>query len=172
MLKKIPANTKYFHFYNANPKGKRASDCVVRAISKATEVSSCGRNDGCLPKQPSKDWDSVLDDLIAFSHKYKVMPNEKACYGKYLESIGFSKENQPKYEDLNGMITKYTGEEFCDFLNRKSKATGVVYNVVAHIGTHHIVAIIFDEEEQTYKVFDTWNSSKKIIGNYWIKERR
>ena len=169
MLKKIPANTKYFHFYNANPKGKRASDCVVRAISKAT----------------GKDWDSVLDDLIAFSHKYKVMPNEKACYGKYLESIGFSKENQPKYEDLNGMITnnrdlsndnpiikKYTGEEFCDLLNRKSKATGVVYNVVAHIGTHHIVAIIFDEEEQTYKVFDTWNSSKKIVGNYWIKERK
>ena len=156
MLKKIPANTKYFHFYNANPKGKRASDCVVRAISKAT----------------GKDWDSVLDDLIVFSHKYKVMPNEKACYGKYLESIGFSKENQPKYEDLNGMITKYTGEEFCDFLNRKSKATGVVYSVVAHIGTHHIVAIMFDEEEQTYKVFDTWNSSKKIIGNYWIKERR
>ena len=172
MIKKIPTNTKYFHFYNANPKGKRASDCVVRAISKATEVSSTRRNDGCLPKQPSKDWDSVLDDLIVFSHKYKVMPNEKACYGKYLESIGFSKENQPKYEDLNGMITKYTGEEFCDFLNRKSKATGLVYSVVAHIGTHHIVAIMFDEEKQTYKVFDTWNSSKKIIGNYWIKERR
>ena len=26
-----------FHFYNANPSGKRTTDCVIRAISTATD---------------------------------------------------------------------------------------------------------------------------------------
>lgn len=33
MIKKIPEDTKYFHYYNANPKDKITKDCVYRALS-------------------------------------------------------------------------------------------------------------------------------------------
>ena len=141
MIKKIPHDTETFKFHNANPKGKRSSDCVIRAISTAT----------------GKSWDEVLDDLVKISHKYKEMPNDTKCYAKYLEDLGFSKMKQPRKADN----TKYTGSEFCEYLRRIPGE----YNVVAHIGGHHIVAIV------DYKVVDIWNSTGKTIGNYWIKRK-
>lgn len=151
MLKKIPRNTPTFCFYNANPKGKRASDCVIRAISHAT----------------GKDWDSILDDLVALSHRYKIMPNEKACYNKYLEALGFTKEKQPKKYDN----TKYTGKEFCSLLTKRYIDSGKAFSVIAHIGGHHLVSIQVDKESDGYKIFDIWNSSDGTIGNYWVMER-
>lgn len=32
MIRKIPEDTYYFHFYNANPKGRRESDCCISVI--------------------------------------------------------------------------------------------------------------------------------------------
>lgn len=45
MIKKIPKNTASFTYFNANPKDKRSSDCVLRAISLAS----------------GKSWDEVLN---------------------------------------------------------------------------------------------------------------
>lgn len=33
MIKNIPKDTKYFHYYNANPKGIRAGDCASPIFS-------------------------------------------------------------------------------------------------------------------------------------------
>ena len=32
-MKEIPEDNKYFHYYNANPKGKHTKDCTYRALS-------------------------------------------------------------------------------------------------------------------------------------------
>ena len=154
MIKKIPKNTPYFTYYNANPKDKRSSDCVLRAISLAT----------------GKSWDEVLDDLVVFSHKYKEMPNDKKCFSKYLESMGFEIQKQPRKSDN----TKYTGREFCNLLNGlytdSTTDTVTSYDIVAKIGGHHLIAILLDNDNR-YKVFDIWDSTDGSIGNYWIRKR-
>lgn len=145
-LRKIPNNTETFTFHNENPKDKRTSDCVLRAIATAT----------------GKTWDEVLDDLVTVAHETKLMPNDPKCYDKYLESLGFEKQKQPRKADN----TKYTGSEFCEYLNARFINGKKVVDVVAHIGGGHTVAIAYDKG---YRVVDTWNSTRGSIGNYWIK---
>lgn len=151
-IRKTLSDTKTFKFYNANPKDKRSSDCVLRAIATAT----------------GKSWDEVLDDLVTIAHKYKEMPDNPKCYGKYLESLGFEKMAQPRHSDN----TKYTGSEFCNYCST-NYTNGE--KIVAHIGGHHIVAIVPTYEgdgiNDRYKVLDIWNSTDGSIGNYWIKRR-
>jgi hypothetical protein len=142
MIKKIPQDTECFRYYNANPKDRRTTDCVIRAISTST----------------GKSWDDVLDGLIEIAHKYKIMVDDTPCYDRYLVSLGYSKMKQPRKDDN----TKYTGAEFCEYLKKFRKGK---YDVVAHIGGHHIVAIVDS------KVVDTWDSTGGTIGNYWIRKR-
>ena len=142
MIKNIPQNTEYFRYHNANPKDRRTGDCVLRAISLST----------------GKSWDEVLDDLVEIAHKYKIMVNDPSCYDRYLQSLGFTKMKQPRKADN----TKYTGSEFCEYLKRFRIGE---YDVVAHIGGYHIIAIV------DHKIVDIWNSTGKTIGNYWIRRR-
>ena len=37
MTRKLPKDTEYFHYNNANPKNKHTGDCVIRAISLALD---------------------------------------------------------------------------------------------------------------------------------------
>lgn len=85
-------NTKTFEWYNTNPKGKLVCDCVVRAISKAT----------------NKSWYDVTDILTDLAKKEGSVLNDKRVYDKYLTQNGFIKEKQPRKSDN----TKYTGDEF------------------------------------------------------------
>ena len=128
-------NTRTFHFYNHNPKHRATTDCVVRAVGVAT----------------GSGWDDTLMALTELSLKLKVMPNNKECYDKYLQSLGWTKHRQPRKPDGK----KYTGEEFCKMLERGHKP------IVANIGGHHVVCI------KDGKVWDTWNSTDGCIGNYW-----
>lgn len=143
MIKKIPKETSTFHFHNENPKGKRTGDCTLRAIATAT----------------GKDWDEVLDGVCEIAHKLKLMPDDDKCYGRYLESLGWVKNKQPRKWDN----TKYTGAEWCEWLNENDNRNE---RIIAHIGGHHIVCIAKDDK---FKVFDTWNSTGGCIGVYWTK---
>lgn len=152
MIKRIPNETSTFHFYNANPKDKRTSDCVVRAIATAT----------------GKPWEEVLQGLTEFALKYKLMPNDDKCYGRYLESLGWRKEKQPRKDDN----TKYTGSEFCELLDSEDceyilNYKSSINTVIAKIGGHHIVCIKLHDGE--HKIYDTWDSTYGCIGNYWTK---
>lgn len=129
--KKYP-DTEVFHWFNANPKGKITTDCVIRALSVGLQ----------------KDYYEVIDELIALQKKTGLMINDKALYTKYLKQLGYEKQKQPRKSDN----TKYTGAEFAKIING---------NCIAHIGGHHLVAII------DHKIIDIWNSSHKCIGNYW-----
>ena len=78
------------------------------------------------------------------------MTSDAACYGKYLEGLGWSKQKQPRKPDGK----KYTGSEFVGFF----KGTAV-----ANIGGGHVTCI------KDGKVWDTWDCTDGCIGNYWYK---
>lgn len=150
---KQPKDTATFHFYNANPKNNRAGDCVIRAISTATD----------------KSWDEIFTELTKIAIQKKRMPNDPLCYKELLKKFGWEKEKQPRKEDN----TKYTGAEFCrlldsDDLEYQLDYHGSTNSIIAHIGGHHIVCIKYHENK--HKVFDTWNSTAGCIGNYWTKK--
>lgn len=132
--------TRTFQFYNANPKNRIAGDCVIRAISTATRRS----------------WDDTYRGLFEVGFKAKRSMTEKDTYTAYLTALGWLKMPQPKREDG----TKFTGDQFCRLL----QAQGWTGRMVAHIGGHHVVAIV------NGKVLDHWNSANGCIGNYWIED--
>lgn len=83
----------HFCFYNANPKNKlSAGDCVVRAISFASEL----------------DWDTVYTGLCEIGMKMKMMPNDRKVFDKYLDEIGFIKMKTPK--DAYGLRSVLFGD--------------------------------------------------------------
>lgn len=129
-------NTSTFQFYNANPKNRAGGDCVVRAICTALNQS----------------WEQTVRELTEVGIKHGYVLNDKKTYEKYLESKGWTKHKQPKKPDG----TKYTGKEFCE-------RARTYENYIAHIGGHHMVAII------NAKVYDIWDSTDGCIGNYWTK---
>lgn len=141
---KIPANTETFNFHNENPKGKKTTDCVVRAIAFITQ----------------KGWAEVTKELCGFAIKYSQDAADPLLYHKYLESLGFMKCKQPRqYNADDGFQTKkYTGAEFC-----RSGMLAAKQGCVAHLGGNHLTAI------KDNKIHDIWNGSHKCIGNYWIK---
>ena len=84
-----------FKFHNMNPKNSLSSpDCVIRAISNATE----------------KTWDEMYIGLCEVGLKLKDVPNSSKVYEKYMKNLGYDKQKQPRKEDGK----KYTVNEFCE----------------------------------------------------------
>lgn len=131
-------DTKTFHYYNANPKNRLTTDCVVRAIATAVIWEDA--------------YNTVIKEMAHFQIKTGFDPGDGSVgMDKFLTSIGFTKRKQPRKSDN----TKYTGKEFCEMIGKEHK------RIVANIGGNHTVAIIKGQ------VWDTWNSTGKTIGNYW-----
>lgn len=112
---------------NNNPKGIRASDCVVRAISYVTDQT----------------WDKVYQDLCSLGFKMKRMPNEKNVYEKYMEQLGWQKVKQPKKDDKS----KYTIQDFIDLQLHKGK---VLISVANHLTAVHNFKLV-DTWDCSYK---------------------
>lgn len=153
--KKWP-NTATFRYFNANPKNRITGDCAFRAISVGLE----------------QDYNQTVMEMAELMCKTGYALNDLKGEDKYLASKGWKKMKQPRHKDG----TKYTGEEFCkviqkwvyeDGLHGQEWDDGIVIapRIVAHIGGHHIVAIIDGV------IQDIWDSSHKTIGNYWIEEK-
>lgn len=94
---------------NANPKNKKTSDCVIRAITLAT----------------GKDYYEVLDEIILVSKKSGFMITDKKCIEKYLEQLGYTKYKQPR--KLNN--TKYLVGEIMEVTNSKN----VIVSCAGHL---------------------------------------
>lgn len=144
-------DTDYFHFYNANPKGKMTGDCVIRAITTALN-------------QP---YEQTLREMAEMTIKTGYMLCVNEGIEKYMQSKGWIRLKQPKKPDG----TKYTGVEFCrtlmhpiysEELNLTDKDFEI-NRVLANIGGHHIVAIVAGQ------IYDTWNSADGSIGIVWVK---
>lgn len=138
-------DTKWFHYYNANPKNRITGDCRMRAISVGCDVNYNDVVMGLAKIQCETGYDQLTNQGINILMK------------KY----GWEKQKQPRKANN----TKFTGKEWVDMLN----CSNVPYNsMVANIGGHHIVAI--KKVDGVFKIIDTWDSSCGCIGNYWIEK--
>lgn len=99
-----------FELRNVNPKNKKTSDCVIRAIVLAS----------------GKDYNVVLEDLYKVMKKTGYMMNEKRCYEKLLDSYGFIKIKQPKRNDN----TKYLVNELDELIDSNQ------YDIVVSMANH------------------------------------
>lgn len=142
-------NTDTFRYFNANPKNRITGDCSFRAIATATE----------------RDYNETVMERAKVMIETGYAINDSKGEDEYLKRIGWKKMPQPK--KANG--TKYTGKQWCKLLN-KEHPEGI--RMVAHIGGHHIVAIVpkMIDGKMKHRVYDIWDSTDKCIGNYWVKE--
>lgn len=115
-------DTHCFHFHNENPHGRFTSDCVVRAIARAT----------------GDDYNLVLQCLVDIQMDTGYGYTENRVIDQYLTGRGFTKHKQPRSKDG----TKFTGDEFCLLFNPK--------RAVANIGGNHTVAIIDGKINDTW----------------------
>lgn len=137
-------NTETFVFHNQNPHNRYTTDCVIRAISAATDIP----------------YNQVLMEMAEVQCKTGFDMSEKICINRYLKSKGWTMHSQPRKDDGR----KYTGKEFCKALYDSYIAVDNDDRIVANIGGHHVVAII------DWQVWDTWDSTDGCIGNYWTKD--
>ena len=98
--------------YNANPEQKIVGDCVIRAISRATETR----------------WDYTYDELCLQGKKMCDLPSSNAVWGTYLKKHGFQRINIP-----NTCPMCYTVR---DFARDNPKGTFVLGT-----GTHAVAVI-------------------------------
>lgn len=136
-------DTDVFHWHNQNPNNRFTSDCVIRAISTAADIP----------------YENVVLMLASIQIKTGFDPSDKDGYGKLLKELGWQMCKQPRKSDGK----KYTGKEFCKALQAGRLDIESNKRIIAHIGTHHLVAIT------DWQVWDTWDSSDGCIGTYWIK---
>jgi len=143
-MRKIPEDTMYFTYRQVNPKNKNAGDCVVRALASAMGL----------------EWETVYDALCELGRKYKLMPNDDRCFEKYLEQNGWVRRKQPRKFDN----TKYTGKEFCDYLDetRKRNRTPIILS----IGCQHLSSIEWNSVSG-YTICDSWDCSDSCVGKYY-----
>ena len=81
-----------WRYYNPNYKRDGAGDCVIRALTKALNLS----------------WDDVFVLLCEFSFSRGEMPSSNVIWGEFLESYGFSLFRIPDTCPLC-----YTIRQFC-----------------------------------------------------------
>lgn len=135
--------TSTFHYHNQNPHNRITTDCVIRAISTATEIP----------------YNQVVMEMAELQCKTGYDDGDKKLYDMYLKSKGWHKCDQPRKWDNR----KFTGDEWCRELKYEYRSPRYS-RMVANIGGGHVVAII------GYKVWDIWDSTDGCIGNYWIKD--
>lgn len=81
-----------FRQYNPNPAQSRVGDCVIRAISMATD----------------QDWERTYVDLALQGLIMHDMPSSDSVWGQYLRGKGFVKNAIP-----TNCPECYTVEQFC-----------------------------------------------------------
>ena len=121
--------------YNANPKGRKTTDCVIRAICTALNIS----------------WKDCYISLVEFSIKQGLMCNDKRAYTTYLKAKGYEMQKMLRRKDN----TRYTVKEFIDEI-ADPKAIYIL-SIANHLTTVKDKALL-----------DTWNCSRKSVGNYWV----
>lgn len=139
--------TSTFRFHNANPRNRITTDCVIRAISTATNIP----------------YNQVVMELAALQCKTGYDDGDAKLYDQYLRSKGWVKRPQPRKPDG----TKFTGKEFC--LEASKRIELFDRNIVANIGGGHVVCIKSNTFYEGHKIYDIWDSSDGCIGNYWIQ---
>ena len=134
----------WYEKYNRNPKGRKTTDCVFRAISTALQIP----------------YEQVVMEMAEMQCRTGYDAHENVLINRYLKSKGWECRKQPRKSDG----TKYTGKEFCQALLDQLIDVPHGTRIVCNIGGHHTSCII------DYKVWDTWDCTYKCVGKYWTKK--
>jgi len=100
------------NYFSTQFKKDNTNDCVIRAISIATE----------------QDYKKVWNELFELACKTGFMPNDKKCFDTYLESLGWTKKSPLKYGNK-----KYKVKNVGQFFKGK--------NVIIHT-TNHLTTLV------------------------------
>ena len=133
---------------NKNPKNKKTTDCVIRALTKAL----------------NKGIEEIITDLTAVYLKKGYFITDKKCVNHYLtKECNYTTMKQVKKE--NGK--KYIANEFCEYLNKLK----ITEDVLASVGTGHITVFTNTgtKNNPNYKVYDSWDCTGKCVGTWWKK---
>lgn len=95
-------------------------------------------------------WDNVFKDLSKIAYEVKNTSNSDEVMEKYLALKGWEKQKQPRKSNNK----KYTVKEFA----KKHKDEVVIVRITQHITVIDCGTIV-----------DTWDCSRGIVGNYWIR---
>lgn len=116
------------------------------------------RTDDCVIRAISlalnKTWADTFRSLAEFSIRQGLMINDTRNYKKYLNYLGLEAEKMPKHYDN----TRYTIREFCDEIAKADKT--YILSVAKHLTV-----------VKNKKLYDTWDCSRKSVGNYWTINR-
>lgn len=137
--------TECYKPFQPNPCSNYIGDCVVRAVSGAMNIS----------------WSDAID-LLATA--YETTVNAREVYPKVLEQNGFT-HHKPLIRDGH----RLDGMSFC---NEMRKIYHKGERIFAHVGRSHAAAVIpisCNDKDTVYKIIDSWDSSKRTIGDYWVK---
>ena len=147
VAREIP-DTGSFHYHLGNPAGKNIGDCSVRALSSACGIS----------------WYEAMNRLVKSTDYLTTRINIDSYISKTLEREGFV-----KHHPICDGGKLLTGKEFCSKMSSRYRHGE---KIVAYIGRSHIAAVLPFREEDTirYKIVDSWDSTSKKIGTYFVKE--
>lgn len=144
----MPEDHKGFKAKNLNPKNKYIGDCVIRALSAA--YNDCS-------------WDAAMDHLAEASNYCEPIINSTPNINLTLNKLGF--EHYKKIYRNNKMLT---GKEFCELMSHTYFKGEKIF---AYVGSSHCAAILpvkQDNGTYIYKIQDTWDSTTRKIGDYWV----
>lgn len=129
---------------NLNPKGKKASDCVIRAMAYATKQS----------------WEDTYLEMAKLGIKEGLMINEKRLEEKYIKQKGFIKHKQPR--TLNNKL--YTIKDFIKEFGYEYEGKTIIFLVKRHLTVVHI-----SSEESVAVLYDIWDCCNQYIRNYYVE---
>ena len=138
------SETPYFKPFQPNPCGNYISDCVVRAVAGVLDIS----------------WGKAVDLLAAMQ---ETTINSRKVYPAVLEQQGLI-----HHSPLCVGGRHLDGKTFCEKMNQ------TYHNgerIVAHVGRLHLAAIVpvaGADGKSSYKIIDSWDSSARLIGEYWV----
>lgn len=98
-----------------------------------------------------ESWETTLRNLTECMIKHGDMLSTPELYGKYLKDRGWVKQKQPKTKDGKKIKIK-------DFLKTFHG------QAIAHAGIGHVTYL------SEGKVYDLWDCSGDIVGNFWTYE--
>lgn len=94
-------------------------------------------------------WEEIVSDLTKYMLEYGYMMNTPETYGIYLKDRGWVKCQAPK-KNKNANMT--VGEFVKNFKG----------HAIVHVDDNHVTYIADG------KIWDLWDPSSHIIGEYWI----
>lgn len=138
---------KAFHYYQANPAENNIGDCVVRGIAAVLDIP----------------WGEALARLASYG---AATVNVAKIYERLLADEGFL-----EHKSLRDDGILLTGAEFCDAMDHRYHDGERIF---IHCGPHHVAAVLPIRNEKGvlhYRIVDSWDSSERRIGSYWVQRR-